>query len=207
VPTIGDFTARVVTQRCLGGGRGSGSRCGCGRSSGGGICLRDMHSLGLGLHDLDAQAALLDLDLAEISFTQDGRELADQTGVEPAILFGRLVGHGRQTLFWSARDQALVPEFFPNPGIAEMHFHDGNGQHLERVVEGDRGVGVAARVYDYRLGLSTCFLHPIHKLAFMVGLAENQRCPNGCGSRLRQFFEVREGAFPVDGGLTLAQTG
>jgi hypothetical protein len=53
-----------------------------------------------------ASTALFDLDLSEIGFTQDGGEFPDQSGVEPAILLGRLVGHERQSFFLAARATA-----------------------------------------------------------------------------------------------------
>jgi hypothetical protein len=85
---------------------------------------------------------LLDLDLAEISFAQDVRELADQTGVEPAILCRKacrpwssnslLVSEGRGSLHGQAVTERAeagddagggqarpgsVPEFFAIPGL------------------------------------------------------------------------------------------
>jgi hypothetical protein len=83
----------MIAQRCGGGSccSGGGSGGGGGRSSVSGGGHLDG---GDRLHDLDACAGLLDLDLAEISFAQDGGEFADEASVELAILFGRLTGMG-----------------------------------------------------------------------------------------------------------------
>ena len=97
--------ASVIAQVRLGRRRARHRRqgCTCRSCRSRRIGLRNVHGFRLGLHDLDAHAALFDLDLAEVRFPEDRRELADESGIEPAGLLGRLVGHVRQTLFCSVR--------------------------------------------------------------------------------------------------------
>src|SRR5690606_14505079 len=65
--------------------------------------------------------------------------------------------------------------------IGDVNFDHRHIERRQRVMDGNRGVRISARIEDEAARLLPCLMDPVHKLALMVGLAAD----NGKAQRLR----------------------
>ena len=75
----------------------------------------------------------------------------------------------------------------------------------DRVVDGDRGVGVGPGIDDDARGLVAGLVDPVDQIAFMVGLAEIDGKPELFAGGPAVIFDVGERLAAIDPRLALAQ--
>ena len=151
--------------------------------------------------DADAVVADRILDLGEPGFGEQGGEAADQLGsgagggrrlpsshrgASPASASIRLAIASKRQLvalrpepedaaIRREADIGMMPEALAPEDVGQMHLDDRHVGGLERVVDGDRGMGQRAGVEDDAVGRLARLLDPVDELAFVVGLAEIDR--------------------------------
>ena len=103
------------------------------------------------------------------------------------------------------RHVGVVPEALALVHVRDVHLEDRALEGVERVEDGDRGVGEGARVDDDAAGALPRLVDPVDDLVFAVALVEAEAELQLRRQRAAGGLDVGESLVPVDMRLALAQ--
>ena len=102
-------------------------------------------------------------------------------------------------------DIADFPEFITGIRIGDVDFHRGKSHCLQRVQNGDAGMGIGTGIDHNAVGFAVRLLDGIHQIPFMIGLVQGDINPQLSGMFLNETAKICIGGFAVDLRFTDAQ--
>jgi len=90
-------------------------------------------------------------------------------------------------------------------GVAEVQFHEGQGDRQQGITQGDRRVGVGAGIDQDAGALTSGLLDPVHQFALMVALKAAECDPQRRRPLRQALIDLLKAGGAIKTGLTAAQ--